>query len=291
MADKTPSTIRMIALDLDGTTLNNAHELSEKTKEVLRRLSRKGFIIAIATGRSISTITKYVDELDLEVPVPIICFNGSIGFTRMARAEVSRLLFSNPMREASCREVIAFSERHEHVIQYYNGFTGEILANPRTEKDRELMKRYADLVGHEQTVVSSFDETIQGGPSAKLIILMEDPDELIRLAKEELKGSYNMIKGASYFAEFLESDMSKGAGLLQMCKQLEVKPEEVVAFGDGDNDVEFLQYAGWGVAMKNGGVMAKSAANDITERTNDEDGMALYLEKLEEIGFEYRNLK
>lgn len=220
MADKTPSTIRMIALDLDGTTLNNAHELSEKTKEVLRRLSRKGFIIAIATGRSISTITKYVDELDLEVPVPIICFNGSIGFTRMARAEESRLLFSNPMREASCREVIAFSERHEHVIQYYNGFTGEILANPRTEKDRELMKRYADLVGHEQTVVSSFDETIQGGPSAKLIILMEDPDELIRLAKEELKGSYNMIKGASYFAEFLESDMSKGAGLLQMCKQL-----------------------------------------------------------------------
>ncbi len=65
----------------------------------------------------------------------------------------------------------------------------------------------------------------------------------------------------------------------------------MVAFGDGDNDVEFLQYAGWGVAMKNGGVMAKSAANDITERTNDEDGMALYLEKLEEIGFEYRNLK
>ena len=65
----------------------------------------------------------------------------------------------------------------------------------------------------------------------------------------------------------------------------------MVAFGDGDNDVEFLRYAGWGVAMKNGGMMAKSAANDITESSNDEDGMALYLENLEEVGFEYIKLK
>ena len=61
----------------------------------------------------------------------------------------------------------------------------------------------------------------------------------------------------------------------------DIKLEEVIAFGDGDNDKEFLQYAGLGIAMKNGGSIAKMAAKDITLLTNNEDGMACYLEQLE----------
>ena len=98
--------------------------------------------------------------------------------------------------------------------------TGEIFAAPKTQEHVELIQRYAALVGHEQTVVDSFDGAIKDGPSAKLIILTPDPDELIRIAKVELSGSYNMIKGSSYFAEFLDSGMSKGVGLVEMCRHL-----------------------------------------------------------------------
>ena len=59
----------------------------------------------------------------------------------------------------------------------------------------------------------------------------------------------------------------------------------MVAFGDGDNDVEFLEYAGLGVAMKNAGRRAQEAADDVTELTNDQDGVAFYIEKLESSGF------
>jgi len=210
----------MVALDLDGTTLNSDHALSEMTKQVLRRVSATGILITIATGRSISTVTKYVDELNLPVPVPIICFNGSIGFTHVANSTSSTPLFSNPMKEDSCQELLEFAERHGNVAQYYNGLTGEIFAAPKTQEHVELLQRYSALVELEQTVVDSFDAAIQAGPSAKLIILTSDPDELIRVAKAELRGSYNIIKGSSYFVEFLDSGMSKGKGLLEMCKHL-----------------------------------------------------------------------
>jgi 5-amino-6-(5-phospho-D-ribitylamino)uracil phosphatase len=78
--------------------------------------------------------------------------------------------------------------------------------------------------------------------------------------------------------------MSKGQGLLDMCKLMNIDAREVVAFGDGNNDKEFLEFAGLGVAMKNAGELAKSVAGEITDFTNDEDGVAVHLEILESRG-------
>ena len=120
-------------------------------------------------------------------------------------------------------------------------------------------------------------------PSAKLIILCTNPDELIEIAKRELKGEWNIIRGSHYFVEFLMSGVSKGKGLIDLCEHFGYELKEVVAFGDGDNDKEFLEVAGWGVAMKNAGALAKHSANEVTEYTNDEDGVAIHLEKMEDL--------
>lgn len=72
--------IKMICLDLDGTTLDNHHKLSEKTLQTLRMVSLLGVTIAIVTGRSRSSVVEYVQILDLHIKVPIICHNGSYCF-------------------------------------------------------------------------------------------------------------------------------------------------------------------------------------------------------------------
>jgi len=98
-----------------------------------------------------------------------------------------------------------------------------------------------------------------------------------------LKDEAHVVRGSPpWFVEVLNPNVCKGNGLKQMSKHLDIPPEEIIAFGDGDNDLEFLDYAGKGIAMKNARDNVKAAANEITEWTNAEVRFflcALYGEK------------
>lgn len=116
---------RLVALDLDGTVLDSNHEIAPRTIEVLRRLCEQNITICIATGRSISSILPYVDQLNLPRPIPIICFNGSIGFSALPFTPPVPI-FSQPIVEDMTIELLAFADRHGLVAQYYNGQTGTL---------------------------------------------------------------------------------------------------------------------------------------------------------------------
>ena len=107
--------IQLIALDLDGTTLNNKHELSAKTTETLRRLSAQGLTIAIVTGRSKLSALGYIESLNLASPVPIICYNGSMGFIINGKDE--HKIFAMPLHEDPARTLLAFAKKHGLVAQ------------------------------------------------------------------------------------------------------------------------------------------------------------------------------
>lgn len=114
--------IQLIALDLDGTTLNNKHELSEKTTATLRRLSAQGLTIAIVTGRSKLSAVGYIESLNLASPVPIICYNGSMGFIINGKDE--HKVFSMPIPEDPARTLLTFAKKHGLVAQVnLNKFT------------------------------------------------------------------------------------------------------------------------------------------------------------------------
>ena len=243
----------------------------------------------IATGRSIVSTVEYALQLDLSVPVPVSVFNGSVGFMvtgkSMAVGEKKELMYSNPIPIPMCRELIDFANKYNWVVQYYNAETGEVSCCPKSDSHVELLKKYEELTGKRQTYLKSFDQLLESHGSAKLIIFSHDCDDLIEKARAELtQGIWHFFKGTDYFCEFLHADMSKGEGLKTMIKQLGVDLKQVVAFGDGNNDKEFIEYAGLGVAMRNASELAKSVADEITEFTNDEDGVALHLEKLERQG-------
>eukprot|EP01041_Mallomonas_annulata_P007774 gene7774-15908_t len=256
---------RMVALDLDGTTLNSHHQLSDRTIHGLRRLSEKGFKIAIATGRSGLSVTELLQQLQLQQDVPIICYNGAVGLTLPSAGGPPIPHFSSPLIPESAKLVLNLAKKLGLVAQYYNGLTGDVYAVPANEDHETLLKRYAFFTGRDQVLMSSYETALQICPSAKILIMTNNVDALISAAAEHLPiDAFQIIRGSpspGFFVEFLSPGVTKGEGLRRICLNLNIPLSEVIAFGDGDNDKEMLQYAGLGVAMKNACEVAKTAAN------------------------------
>ena len=106
---------KLIALDLDGTTLNSHHELSEKISSMLRRLSDLGMTIAVVTGRSKLSAVNYIESLGLSKATPLICYNGSMGFIIDGDHHVE--IFSRPIPEEPARALLKLAEKHGLVAQ------------------------------------------------------------------------------------------------------------------------------------------------------------------------------
>lgn len=114
---------------------------------------------------------------------------------------------------------------------------------------------------------------------------MRSQPENVGSVSEELKQQYghevevNTWGGPNPILEVVAKGIQKAHGLRRVIDHLNMKQEDILAFGDEHNDVEMLKFAGWGVAMANGTDQVKSVANDVTDKPNTEDGMADYLTK------------
>ena len=282
---------RLVALDLDGTTLDADHQLSNRTIEVLRDLSRRGVMIAIATGRSSNSVMKYVDLLKLQQDLtPMVVFNGSVCLMYHNAASRVEELFSTPIDPSAARLLIDLVVREELVAQLYNGTTGEVYAKPCSAVHTELLLRYERLVGKAQVVVQDYEDAHQCCPagSAKMLVLTHDPDAFMQTCSAALPtGLFHMIRGSPdpFFVEFLRPQSNKGTALATLCEHLGVPLKQTIAFGDGENDIEMLTCAGLGVAMKNARPAVKQAANVVSDFANYEDGVAIQLEKFLALGY------
>ncbi|CAB9513631.1 Sugar phosphatase YidA [Seminavis robusta] len=269
----TPRQFRMVALDLDGTLLNSQHQPSEVTKACLRRLEDQGFVISIATGRAITTVYETVKALNLCQPIPVVCSNGAQGYMCSLaegpdgeRKVEKKPLFSTPVPAVVAQKTIDLAKEMGCISQYYVG--EDIFADPREPYDYKVAELYIDLTGSQtQYVKDHFQAAIQKGPPSKQLVLckVEEQDQMMEAFDRELSK---------------EPILSMGREPI-LC---EVIWEETVAFGDGDNDLEFIQMAGKGIAMSNAADVVKKVADQVIDLNNDEDGVAKTLERLEAEG-------
>mmetsp|Transcript_4111 Transcript_4111/g.6366 ORF Transcript_4111/g.6366 Transcript_4111/m.6366 type:complete len:326 (-) Transcript_4111:37-1014(-) len=276
---------RAIALDLDGTTLNSSHNLSTKTVSTLRRLNAKGVSVFIATGRSTNSVIPHIDALCLpQRTVPAVCFNGACVVDISTSIGVESMIYDSPIPRTSSDALLHFAADIGVVAQYYIGSTGQIYACPQNASHQALLDQYAEFTGKPQTIVESYETAKAIAPAAKILLMTEDADSLVEAAKKYFPDNmFHIIYGSPtpFFIEFLAPNTCKGNGLLQLCNHYHVPLEAVVAFGDGENDIEFLQYAGLGVAMNNAKYRTKQAADVVMEWSNDEDGVARFLDMLD----------
>lgn len=296
-ASNATAKFRMVALDLDGTLLQSNHQLSDATREYLNELDRQGFIICIATGRAASTVYEHVIKLNFPHPLPVVCSNGARGLkcsvvvqedgTPSSSVSVEELFASN-VPETVATKTIQLAQKLGYVSQYYVG--ENIYADPREAHHFELTDMYKQLTGSNTIYVKDgFKEAVKLGLPSKQLVLCPNhqQDEMIAAFEKEFgNDEATIVRGSmGWFLEVLHPNVNKGNGLRNMCQHLKnVDLDQVVAFGDGDNDLEFLKMAKRGICMQNGRAVVKEIADEVIEYTNDQDGVVKTLQRMQEEG-------
>lgn len=267
--------IRLIATDLDGTLLDERKQISRRTREALYKASEKGILFVPATGRIFSAIPEPVGEL------PFIRYaitvNGSGIYDRVR----DEMLYVAEIPKEEAVRMCHFIRQYHTMYDCYLGEHGYMEQYYYDKIDEYCSEVMRPLVRATRTPVPDLAEFIEAhGDVQKMQMFFLDMELRARVFKELAEAFPNALATSSV-ANNIEVNIreaNKGDALKWLCSYLDIDIAETVAFGDGSNDVTMLQAAGTGVAMGNACEEAKAAA-DRTTSTNDEDGVAEFLEK------------
>jgi Cof subfamily protein (haloacid dehalogenase superfamily) len=256
---------RLAAIDLDGTLLRSDGTISARSHRAVRNALAAGMRIVIVTARGPRTVREFADELGIEGDV--ICSNGAL-VVDLATGEPrrSRLLQS----EVAIRLVHGLRER----------LPGVLFAVEREAFAQEPGFSAWEWAPPPDTRIADALELLEQ-PTAKLIIRHDQHEsEVIASAARELAGDEAAVTVPGIWTvEVSAAGVNKAAALAELCDEFGVSAEEVVAFGDYLNDLPMLAWAGRAVAVANAHPELVDVADEVTA-SNDEDGVALVLERL-----------
>lgn len=267
-------------MDMDGTTLNSSHKLSNETLLAIRAAEVAGVKVIIATGRPAFAVQPYIDQLALRQPVPAIVFNGAAAMIMHAQRAEERVVFTEGVDVETARRVLAVCDRFGWCASCC--FPLRAVAAPRNEAQETLLRNFEGLEGTQQERVADFVDILASGESLlKIVAMVDDPEAAAAQAREVLPEELVQIIAAEMHVEFLSPGVSKGQSLVRFCRdELGVSLEDVVAFGDNHNDVDMLKAVGEGVAMANAKDSVKAAAHRVCAWSNDDHGVARELEAM-----------
>ncbi|WP_031516695.1 Cof-type HAD-IIB family hydrolase [Desulfofalx alkaliphila] len=262
------SKYKLIAVDMDDTLLTSDLRLSQFSLETVRRVREKGIHITLATGRMFSSVKPYAKQLGINLP--LITYQGAL----VKNALSGEVLLHRPVPLELAQGVIAALNKYGYHINLY--VDDQLYVEEITPEAR----RYAEICGIEAKAVGDLRQFLQKAPTK---ILAVAPEEKIDLLMNEIAPQYgnllHITKSKPFYLEFSHPQATKGEALAMLADLYGVKREEVMAVGDGYNDVEMLKYAGTAVVVGNARDEIKALA-DYVARSNDEDGVAHALQEL-----------
>jgi Cof subfamily protein (haloacid dehalogenase superfamily) len=261
--------IKLIALDIDGTLLDDRKQLPPENREVLQEAERRGFLMAIASGRMISRI-EAVEAL-LGVDCIIMAYNG--GKIWGLRGEGRPLIVHQTLSAEVAEFFVRYCREQGYPLNFYHQDC--LYAEPRPER-AELRELYARRTGAEYQYVEDLLRSFPGVSPTKLIVLAYpgEADGLLAWFREKLAGRIFITKSEPEYLEIMAPGVNKGTALPLMARHYGLGAEQVLAVGDADNDLDMLLAAGIGVAMANAPARVQAAARYVTERTNNDGGVA-----------------
>ncbi|MDD3477589.1 MAG: HAD family hydrolase [Candidatus Izemoplasmatales bacterium] len=264
--------VQLIASDLDGTLLNPFGVVSDRTILALQKVMRQGIHVVVASGRTEREMRQLLAPLHLEEDEGsyFISYNGA----RTAKANdgsiVEEVMFSAQQVNAIIRQIVQY-DVHIHVFcrnhMYVSSDLVQLLKED-SQQDKDIV--YVDMHTY-----------IFNQPCYKLLIY-EDENTIQKLSQElsqHLPSDTKMFTSHKKLLEFVPMEGTKGGALTRLCQRLGVPLEEVVAFGDEENDISMLQSAGMGVAMSNAIAKVKQNAK-YTTTSNEHDGVAEIIESI-----------
>ena len=273
--------IKAIALDIDGTLTNDAKVVTPRTKEALLAAQRSGIRLILSSGRPVQGLRAIAAELELQDNGGLlVAFNGA----RVIDAQTDEVLFDQPMEERALRALVGHMRDFDVIpwitegkyLYVERGCRHTITYRDATFAIVDYERRMCDL---ELVEVDDLLE-VCSRPQDKLLCASE-PEYLQahwRAMHEPFTDTLSGMFTADFYFEFMAPGINKGNALAGSLPKIGIDASEVIAFGDAQNDISMLEWAGIGVAMGNATDAAKAAADEVTA-SNNEDGIALALDK------------
>lgn len=246
--------IELVALDLDGTLIDDRMVIGEPVRRSVRRAQERDVIVTIATGRMFEAAVKFACELAIEAP--LICYQGGLVQAPGAAAP----LYRATMDREVLREVLAWRtdavDRDWHVVLYADDalFVAE---------QRYPEEFYRDLLGQNLHWVDDLDSVLEEHVPVKFLFIAEpaEADRIEAAMRGRFGGQVEVVRSHANFVEGNPLGVSKGDALGRLAKHLGIDRERVMAVGDQGNDVPMIRWAGTGVAMGNASPAAKAVAD------------------------------
>ena len=262
---------KLIVLDLDGTLTNSKKVITPRNREILIRVQEQGVRLVLASGRPTYGIVPLANELRMnEFGGFILSYNGG----EIINWGTQEMIYENVLPNDVVPVLYECARSHQLSILTYDGaeIVTENSQDPYVQKEAFLNK-----MAVRETNDFLTDITL---PVAKCLIV-GDADKLIPLEAElclRLQGRINVFRSEPYFLELVPQGIDKALSLAVLLKEIGVERKEMIAIGDGYNDLSMIKFAGLGIAMGNAQEPVKKAADYIT-LSNEEDGVAIAVEK------------
>lgn len=260
---------KMLALDIDGTILTDDRRITDGVRNAIKKALDAGTLVTICTGRAVQGAEGLRKELSLE-NMPIITYNGAV----VVSGGDSRILYEKGVSAEDAREILSYVDYTKTTVVIWSQnqlYVNEI--NERTEK-------YKLLSGVEPIAFENAEDIVRQGITKILLIGGIDDIQEVRRCVEAggLAEKVNFYTSKPQFLEFINKETSKGDAMARIGEMYGIRQEEMIAIGDGCNDIPMLEYAGLGVAMANAGEEVRAKADYVT-LSNEEDGVAAVIEK------------
>lgn len=267
------SRIRLIALDLDGTLLRGDRTVGPRSIDALRAAHARGVEIVLASGRMTPAMERTAEALGLDSF--LISYNGAAACGRMSQGR--ERLFHRPLRADVARELYAFAQERGLQVNYY---LDDVIVSEDGPHLRPWIEIYRERTGSPYRFVESLEDYLHREPT-KLLMVMDPAlrEDIAKHWQARLGTRATVLKTDPEYLEFLAPGATKGEAVSFIASELEIKPSEIMAMGDGENDVSMLQLAGWPVAPANAGPHAKAAAKAVTLNDHEHDAVAEAVEK------------
>lgn len=262
--------MKCVSIDLDGTLLNSQHQISKENISALNELQKKGYEIILNTGRAYKDIVKIKEIQNMDVP--IICLNGSVLYSK-----TKNLLFETSIPISTYKKIFSTLQKIGVYVLVYTNYGGfpSTLPPLHHKSNEELDTLFGEF---------NYDEILnkENLKIYKLIALVQnDRLEKIEEVNKRLTNTFDIAMASSFpnNVEITSNEAQKGQALLRYQHIMNLSFDEIIAFGDGGNDLAQFEVATTSIAMGNAPLNIKEKATIVT-KTNDEDGFAYAVRNL-----------
>jgi len=261
---------KLIASDMDGTLVNDKSELTERTKTAILKAVEAGVFFVTATGRPFCNV-QMVNEL-FNVDMPFIVFNGAAAYM----GKSGKLLFERFLDFDLAFEAFEIGQKLGMAQILWTG--PRLWANRRCDKTEDY---HSFSKGLDMSIITDLTAIKGEVRGISKVLWIDDPVNIKKLSVEmndHFATRLQCVSSMPHFLEFISNDAGKGTALAEIGKMLGIDRNEMIAIGDGYNDVSMLEYAGFGIAVENAPAGVKVVCDHVT-LSNNEDGVAEVIDK------------